>query len=223
MSQNPCRVVADAAEAETVDEFQQLQHTSPAPHPQPLVSIGNRQSAQSTRDSALNYASLGWNVFRLSRSKKPLRGSHGFKDATTDPIVIEAWFRTTPWANLGLATGDIVVIDVDGPGGAAELNCIAEPHGGIPLTLASQTARGTHFFYRAPTGVHIRSINAPRPKKGADGIDIKAHGGFVVLPPSVIAVTGFVYRWANHEPIAELPLWFVDYVETLRGPRGIQE
>jgi len=221
MSQNPRRVVADGAG--TADGFEQSQDISTAQNFQLHASIGDRYGSPSIRDSALFYASLGWKVFRLSRSKKPLKGSHGFKDATSDPAIIEAWFHETPWANLGLATGEIVVIDVDGPGGAAELHRIADPHGGMPRTLASKTARGFHFFYRTPVGVRLRSINSPRPKSGADGLDIKAHGGFVVLPPSFIAATGFVYYWLNNEPIAELPLWFVDYAESLRGrPRALE-
>ena len=73
------------------------------------------------------------------------------------------------------------------------------------------------MFYRAPAGIRLRSINSPRSKSGVDEIDVKAHGGFVVLPPSVIATTGFVYRWINNEPIAELPLWFVEHVDGLRA------
>jgi len=217
MSQNPCRVVADGAGAEKVNGVEQSQDTSATPAFQPGASVADWPGTRSIRDSALQYAAVGWKVFRLSRSKKPLKGSHGFKDATSDPAIVEAWFQETPWANLGLATGEIVVIDVDGPGGAAELRRLADLHGGMRRTLASKTARGFHFFYRLPTGVRLRSINAPRSKSGADGIDVKADGGFVVLPPSVIAATGFVYHWANRESIAELPHWLVKYAESLRG------
>lgn len=202
--------------AGAADNRKQHNSTSPSPTFQSPTSIADRQGTITMHDCAIEYASRGWKVFGLSRSKIPLKGSHGFKDATTDPALIEEWFRKTPWANLGLATGDIIVLDADGPGGVAELHRVAEPHGGMPRTLVSQTARGLHLFYRAPAGVHLRSINAPRSKKGADGLDIKAHGGFVVLPPSTIATTGFTYQWASCEPIADLPTWMVTYIESLR-------
>lgn len=162
------------------------------------------------RDYALQYASRGWPIFRLSRTKKPLKGSHGFKDATTDLETIDAWWRETPWANIGLATGKIVVLDADGAGGLRalrELNASV----GVPPTLLSQTSRGCHVFLQAPDGVEIRTRNAKRAKGEKDGLDIKGHGGYVVLPPSINAVTGFQYKFLNDSSIAgmapELAAW----------------
>ena len=50
-------------------------------------------------NAALALAREGWPVFpcdhRLARCKAPLT-EHGFKDATTDPVQIEAWWRQFP-------------------------------------------------------------------------------------------------------------------------------
>lgn len=37
--------------------------------------------------------------------KRPLPGSRGFLDATTDPAQIDAWWRRVPDANLAIPTG----------------------------------------------------------------------------------------------------------------------
>lgn len=159
---------------------------------------------------ALAYAKLGWPVFRITGYKTPLKGSHGHLDATADPATIEAWWTERPTANLAVALGDIVVIDADGPSALARLQGIMAAHGGAPRTAVAQTARGLHFYFRAPAGSHIRTHNEPRQKSGDDGIDIKAHGGWTVLPPSVNARSKFTYKWLSPLPIADLPLWLLN-------------
>ena len=171
-------------------------------------------------EEALNYAGRGWAVFPLSGYKIPFKGSRGHLDATTDRATIEAWWKARPKANLGLATGDLIVIDLDGPGAlatprGASLKAAADANGGLPPTLTSRTARGLHLFYRPPAGEVIRSSNEPRQAKGADGVDIKGHGGFVVLPPSINAKNGFQYKWQLDLPIAEMPGWLFAWIQGL--------
>ena len=69
------------------------------------------------RDAAIEYAKQGFAVFPLKpRNKTPMQAG-GFKIATTDQRQIEKWWRDTPTANIGIATGQrsggIVVIDLD--------------------------------------------------------------------------------------------------------------
>lgn len=156
------------------------------------------------------YAKIGWPMFRITGHKTPLKGSHGHLDATADSVTIEAWWTERPNANLAVACGDIVVFDADGPTALQRLLAIAQAHGGMPRTAVAQTSRGAHFYFRAPTGVHVRTRNEPREKSGDDGIDIKAHGGWTVLPPSVSAKSGFKYKWLSPLPIAELPMWLLE-------------
>lgn len=155
------------------------------------------------------YARLGWPVFRITGFKTPLKGSHGHLDATADPAAIEAWWTERPAANLAVALGDIVVIDADGPGAMARLKGILAAHNWVPDTAIARTSRGLHLYFRAPPGAHIRTRNEPRQKSGDDGIDIKAHGGWTVLPPSVNAKSGFVYKWIRPLPLSELPAWLL--------------
>lgn len=88
--------------------------------------------------AAGDYAARGWPVFPLhsrlsdggcscgkpacdSPAKHP-RTRFGLKEATTDHNRIVAWWRNSPNANVGLATGHgLVVLDIDGEDGRRSL------------------------------------------------------------------------------------------------------
>jgi len=138
-------------------------------------------------ESARWYAERGIAVFPLQpRSKIPMRGSRGCKDATTDAEKIKAWWEHMPNANIGIATGrQFDVIDVDGPEGFESLVDLKP----IPNVLASViTPRpGRHIYVKAKPGrKNGTNIKA--------GVDYRASGGYVVAPPSVNAA-GKVYSW----------------------------
>ena len=54
---------------------------------------------------ALKYAAHGWPVFPVVPGEKIPVTQHGFKDATTDPARIRAWWSANPGRNIGIATG----------------------------------------------------------------------------------------------------------------------
>jgi hypothetical protein len=56
--------------------------------------------------AALRYAALGLRVFSLAPGTRiPLKGSHGYRDATLSPETIKGWWWRIPRANVGIATG----------------------------------------------------------------------------------------------------------------------
>ena len=169
-------------------------------------------------EAALQYAARGWRVFQLNGYKKPFKGTHGHLDATTDPDTIEKWWRERPWANVGLATGDLVVFDADGPQGMVQFTAL-----GLPRTLTAKTSKGFHFFYAAPGGLALRSSNQGRQNKDDDGLDIKAQKGYVVLPPSVNKKTGFKYRFVLDIPITDLPVHGIAYVQGRKKGRDVAQ
>ena len=162
------------------------------------------------KEWALAYAKIGWPVFPVTGFKTPFKGSHGHLDASTDPAMIERWWTEKPTANLAVALGDIVVVDVDGPSAIERLRTLCQAHGGIPRTAVAQTAKGFHFYFKAPVDTYIRTKHEKRAKSGDDGIDIKAHGGWSILPPSKNARNGFVYKWVSPLPLSELPTWLLN-------------
>jgi Bifunctional DNA primase/polymerase, N-terminal len=173
------------------------------------------------RDAALHYASCGAHVLPLhhiifepsgprcscgkpmcsSPGKHP-RTRRGFKDASSDAAQIEAWWRQWPHANIGIATGPsgLVVLDVDGPEGQAELATLVAAHGFLPRTLVAKTGRpgGIHFYYKGavPSGQDKRRH-----------LDIRGTTGYVVAPPSNHA-SGQSYAWINApQAIVAVPDW----------------
>lgn len=141
--------------------------------------------------AALALAARGWFVFPLKpRAKQPL-SARGFQDATTDPKTITDWWARWPDANLGLWPGPskLFVVDIDGPIGeqtAARLGLLAEP------TMTCITGRpdgGRHLYFHGP-GFPVSNVDL------GPGLDIRSHGGYVVIPPS-IHPSGAAYTWAG--------------------------
>ena len=141
---------------------------------------------QALAESAKWYAEQGIAVFPLQpRSKVPMRGSSGCKDATTDVDKVTAWWTQMPDANIGVVTGfQFDVIDVDGPDGFESLSHLKP----ITNVLASViTPRGRHIYVKAKPG---RKNNTNLKL----GVDFRASGGYVVAPPSINA-EGKIYTW----------------------------
>jgi hypothetical protein len=61
----------------------------------------------------------------------------------------------------------------------------------VPRTLWVRTGSGgVHLYYR-----HLDREIPSRPMPSRAGIDVKADGGYVVLPPSIHHRTHQPYRW----------------------------
>src|SRR4051794_11400080 len=185
---------------------------------------GRAPRTASPGDAALRYATHGWAVLPLHtpsrdgcscghaacpKPGKHPRIRHGLRDATIDPARIRAWWTRWPHANVALATGRLVVLDVDGPGGHAALAALERAHTPLPVTLAATTGRGQHLYFDA--GQERIASSAGRL---GDGLDIRGHGGYAIVPPSLHA-TGQRYHWITRTPPAPLPDWLA---ELLRAP-----
>lgn len=135
-----------------------------------------------------------------AKHPKTQRGVH---DATTDPQIVAGWWLKWPDANIGLATGNgLVVLDVDprhdGDHSLAELE---GQHGAIETLTAYTGGGGLHLYLRGD----LPARNGLRP-----GLDLKAAGGYVVAPPSLHA-SGRAYRWDRRvRGIAPAPAWLVE-------------
>lgn len=163
-------------------------------------------------ETALQYVRQGWSVFPLS-GKSPLKGSNGFKDASTSTAAVYDWWSDDETYNIGLAiAADIVVIDVDPRNGGLEAAAkLQADHGWLPQTKCAVSGRGDgglHYYYRVPTDTDlVGNLN----RAGYPGIDLKKQGGYVVLPPSVHPETGRSYRWVDADcGIADMPAWLIE-------------
>ena len=132
---------------------------------------------------------------------------HGFKDATNDVSKINNWFKEYPNANIGLVTGDdLIVLDIDGPVGEATLARRQSKYGPLPDTLEGKTGIGRHLYLKKSPQVKITN-STPSDWKG---IDVRADAGYVVAPGS-LHYSGVEYAFVDSsKPIAELPQAWVD-------------
>lgn len=154
-------------------------------------------SPNDMRMAAAGYARRGWAVFPVEPDGKDPATRHGFKDAVTDPATVEAVWLDHPRCNIGIATGamsgGVFVIDVDnhnGIDGAAYLMEWEREHGKFPETACATTGSGgTHYFFRAPSGVSVRSA-----AHVIEGVDVRGDGGYIVAPPSRHP-NGNLYEW----------------------------
>jgi len=156
------------------------------------------------RDWALAYARAQWQVFPLRpRGKVPLT-KRGFKDATTDLDGIEAWWKRTPAANIGLAVpAGFVVVDIDSREARDELKAAGFV---LPQTPWARTKNGWHLWY-STNEAELQNRVGLRHR-----VDLRAKGGYVVVPPS-IHPSGHVYRWGamfDRKSIVPAPDWVLE-------------
>ncbi|WP_455977692.1 bifunctional DNA primase/polymerase [Methylorubrum populi] len=134
---------------------------------------------------------------------------NGVKNATSCIPTIMHWLEMYPRANIGLATGQIIVLDIDPRhGGDVSIEHLESVHGQLPHTCRVLTGGGgEHIYFRTNSDV---KINNSAGKLGA-GLDIRGMNGYVVAPPS-LHQSGRNYLWSvDHHPeetaVALVPEW----------------
>jgi hypothetical protein len=173
--------------------------------------------------NALRLAARAWRCLPCAPcSKTPLVKWR--KMASSDLAVIGQWKAKYPTCNWGVVCGPesgIWILDVDGDEGRRTLATLEAEHGELPSTLTSRTGRhdgGEHRWFRYPTDGEIISYSAH--KLGA-GLDVRASGGYVIIPKS-IHPTGATYRWCGPlQLIADAPAWLLQILRDPARPRQV--
>jgi hypothetical protein len=159
---------------------------------------------------ALALAKRGLHVFPLRpRSKKPLKGSNGHLDASTDEDTIRHWWREHPAYNIGIACGPsgLLVVDNDGPEGKAEWAELEASNGGpVPTVSVITGGGGQHVYFKQwPENLIRNSV-----RKLTSHVDTRGLGGYVLAPPSIHDETGEPYAWvSDSKTIAAAPAWLL--------------
>lgn len=189
---------------------------------------------------AIRYASMGLYIFPVhsivenkctcgnkdckSAGKHP-KTKNGFNGATTDKKEIARYWNKNPDSNIGCATGavsNILVLDFDTKHGKSVQEMLKEMSSkgfNIPPTVFSKTGeysgeRGCHMFFSYPN-VPIKSTTNIFKDYGIEGVDVRADGGYVVVPPSSHH-SGVLYEWAvepegqkNVSNLEPTPEWLI--------------
>jgi Bifunctional DNA primase/polymerase, N-terminal/Primase C terminal 1 (PriCT-1) len=161
--------------------------------------------------TALKLAARGLHVFPCAPSAKTPACAHGCKDATTDSVVIQAWWRSCPEFNIGVATGPasaVFVIDIDGEDGEHALKQLEAAHTTLPATVEAITPRGRHVYFKWPQSPVCNTAG-----KLAKGVDSRGQNGYVLAPPS-LHPSGRRYAWSvdSANAFAEAPQWLLDKI-----------
>ena len=155
-----------------------------------------------TLRQALAYARRGWPVFPCQPGQKIPATPHGYRDATTDPEQITAWFSRHP----GLQ-----------PGHRHRLPRPRRP-GRRPARPGRRRVRRAHPAPRRraagrrrrlrphPQRRHARLLHRHPQRNGhlpAHHLDFRSPGGYVLAPPSQVG--GKPYRSRGEPPAAAAP------------------
>jgi hypothetical protein len=162
--------------------------------------------------TALTLAEKGLAVFPCRPGDKRPATERGCLDASTDPSIVERWWRSNPDYNIAIATGavsGVFVSDIDSVDAEAELRKLEAAHGALPPTVEAITARGRHIYFRMPPKIDVRNSTS----KIAPGIDIRGTGGYVLAPPS-IHPSGRRYCWSidTASTFADTPDWWLNKI-----------
>jgi len=183
---------------------------------------------------ALAHVGMGYKVFPLvPNGKKPIT-ENGFKDATDDRAQVAKWWTDNPNANIGIRTGNgLVVVDVDrlSKDGVKKVlpNPWLEPVAerleelGADSVIKSPTG-GFHLYFKAdnlPADVgEIRNSES----KIAEGVDVRAEGGYIVAPGSVIDGGGYCEverrRLADFADLPELPPTLIEDFRRVKADKS---
>jgi hypothetical protein len=171
--------------------------------------------------AAIELADMGYRVFPCQAGTNiPMAGSHGCLDATRDQNQIEEWWEKHPNANVAVSTDGLCVVDVDPieEGDARRENLFAQEHNRLEDLLVSAGAStprgGQHFWFKQVAGQDIRNSTS----RVAQGVDIRANGGYVMVPPSTRPDGKYEWLWGwelecSPELLAPVPLWLLKLIE----------
>lgn len=146
-------------------------------------------------------------IDRRSIGKTPLIRWRKYQERLPSTQEVQKWAHRWPDANLGVVTGAIsgvIVLDIDGREGANTLQDL----GSLPRTWRVSTGDGEHLWFKHPAG-DVRNFTRKLP-----GLDLRATGGYVVVPPSRHR-TGRQYEWLDAPEdvdLADPPDWLIQLV-----------
>jgi Bifunctional DNA primase/polymerase, N-terminal len=148
----------------------------------------------------------------------------GLHDADSRLDTVAAWWRSVPYANIGIRTGiesGVVVLDVDGQAGRRALRALVNAHAQFDARWARSGGGGWHAYFAHPGATMPSSAG-----RVDDGLDVRGEGGDVVAPPSRHG-TCRIYRWvvpphgsANAGGLPPIPRWLLHLAAAPAAPAG---
>jgi DNA-binding transcriptional ArsR family regulator len=149
------------------------------------------------------YVDNGWSILPVKPEEKRPYMTNWLQYTKTRATreMVENWFRSLSGAGVGAVTGRIsnmIVLDV-------ESWCktpIEEILKKYPTQMIARSGSGGyHFYYQYP-----QTVSKVSNRVGIfEGADLRADGGFIVLPPT-IHPNGNRYEWIKKGPLGAFPM-----------------
>jgi hypothetical protein len=160
---------------------------------------------------AAAFLAQSWPVFPCDAQKRPLT-TRGLYDATRDPDQARRMFQHPATVLIGVPMGEDVglfTVDLDTKRGAPGMEWLAANASRLPRTRTHSTpSGGRHLLFRWPSGRALRNSAS----KIAPGVDVRAAGGYVCVPPSPS------YAITDDAMPAEAPAWLLDLIDPPAPP-----
>lgn len=158
-------------------------------------------------NQVLEYVDNGWSILPVKpEEKRPYMTNWlQYMNTRATKSTVENWFRSLTGAGVGMVTGrisNIVVLDV-------ESYCptpIEELLKKYPTQLIAKSGSGGyHLYYQYP----LNQSKVSNRVRIFEGADLRADGGFIVLPPT-IHPNGKPYEWVKKGIAGAFPLALLD-------------
>lgn len=171
---------------------------------------------------AAEYVDSGWSILPVKPDEKRPYMTNWLQYTRTRATkdMVDNWFSTLSGAGVGVVTGRIsnmVVLDV-------ESWCpvpIEELLKKYPTQMVAKSGGGGyHLFYSYP-----QNVGRVSNRVGVfEGADLRADGGFLVLPPTMHQ-SGRRYEWVKRGPLGAFPSGLLDFQSkpTTQGEGWITE
>jgi len=172
----------------------------------------------------LEYAGEGWPIFPCRPMGKEPLTPEGLKNATADPAQIRAWHDQHPDANWAIRTGSredggagILAVDIDPKNkGLASWEMLRDENPGAIETPTVRTGgAGYHYWFAHPDGLDARNTVGDLGK----GIDTRANGGYVIVPPSRTEAD-YEFELDIETELQEIPSWILLSLNGRHGDQG---
>ena len=167
-------------------------------------------------EQAMEYVDSGWSVLPVKpEEKRPFMTNWlQYTKTRASREMVSSWFASLTGAGVGAVTGrisGIIVLDVEHDC-SYPLDDLLKKY---PTQMVSRSG-GYHLFYSYP-------LNVPKVSNRVrifDGADLRADGGFIVLPPTRHP-NGRQYEWVKKGPLGAFPLALLDLrSESMTGNEG---
>jgi hypothetical protein len=144
------------------------------------------------------YLEQGYSVIPVGNNKKPIIQWIDFQQRRPTHDELDIWWAKNPDANVAIITGEIsnlFVLDLDTKEAIDHVEELTPDEAMFPIAVTPRG--GQHRYFKCEPGIRNLANIVP-------GVDVRAEGGYVLAPPSILPNGG--YSWMGDLGIHQVEL-----------------